>query len=331
MRDLRNELNIEAPRCRGAYLEDCPEMIWGHPDWCIEPKADGYRETLQIGVVRSLFVGRNRQDFLKGVARAGQFRHHIGVNPPLEAIACKHLTDTVLDGELDESYDSKGNLDEGTRNRIANGQWVGYAVWGALVVRGVDIRSWTDEKRREAAAAVIKLLHKKFPHLRDKIRLIERRPATKEQLAEWLDSGIEGVVAKDTTKPIPTGQRTNSWWYKIKGEKSRTVDGFITGVTEGKDGGSGLTDTKAKPSGKAATFTVSMMRGGKIVDVAKMGLPSELAEDGLSEFEKYDGKVVEMQVSGWDGKRFRWPKFVKFRTDKTPADCMFDEQVGAKK
>ena len=35
-----------------------------------------------------------------------------------------------------------------------------------------------------------------------------------------------------------------------------------------------------------------------------------------------------MRVSGWDGKRFRWPRFVRWREDKSSADCKFDEQLG---
>jgi len=311
-------------------LEDAPEWIWGHPDWCIEPKEDGNRVTLQIGAERSLLVGRNRQDFLKGVARAGAFRHQTGSNPILDAIACKKLDLTVLDGELDETY-SQGSYDTDTRKRVANGDRIGYKVWGALVVRGKDIRHWPDHMRRAAASRVIELLHEHDPNLIEHIWLIERRPATKKQLDEWLDGGMEGVVAKDQTKPIPTGQRTNSWWYKIKGSKNRTIDAFVIGVTEGKEGGSGVTDKKAHPSGKAASFTMAMMKDGVVVEVAKMkNLPDEAATHGLAQFDMFKNRVAEMQVSGFDGKRFRWPKFVKFRPDKTPEDCLFTEQVGKK-
>ena len=70
MRDLRNELNINLPRCKGAYLEDSPPEVFTDGDWVLEPKLDGNRCSLQIGAKRSLLVGRNRQDFLKGVDQA---------------------------------------------------------------------------------------------------------------------------------------------------------------------------------------------------------------------------------------------------------------------
>ena len=67
MKNLRDELNIELPRAKGAYLGEAPEKIWTEDGWVLEEKADGTRESLQIGSDRSLLVGRNRENFLKGV------------------------------------------------------------------------------------------------------------------------------------------------------------------------------------------------------------------------------------------------------------------------
>ena len=75
MKDLRNQLGIDTPRCKGGYADDAPDCIWTEGDWVLEPKMDGIRVTLQIGAERSLLIGRNRQDFMKGVDQAGEFRN----------------------------------------------------------------------------------------------------------------------------------------------------------------------------------------------------------------------------------------------------------------
>ena len=91
---------------------------------------------------------------------------------------------------------------------------------------------------------------------------------------------------------------------------------------------------KRMPDGTAASFTVSMFSADrkKIFKVANVKyLPDEVILDGYKMFDdKYKGKVVEMRVSGWNGKFFRWARFVRFRDDKTPRDCIFEEQIGRK-
>jgi ATP-dependent DNA ligase len=332
MRDLRNEMNLEAPRCRGGYLEDAPEEIWENSEWVVEPKMDGQRITMQIGAEGSLLVGRNREDFLKGVARAKGFRVQNEVNPEMAAIACPDLDDTVLDGELTDVRKQDGSQDKMTLRRLEIGEFVGYAVWGALVVRGMDVRHLPDERRRDIAGRVIDFLYQNCPGAYDKIKLIERYPATKRQVEKFLDAGLEGAIAKNQTKPIPMGQRTNSWWWKIKADQNRTVDAFIFDATEAADGGSGLTDTPRKPNGKLASFVMAMLNSeGVKIEVAKChhgNMDQEVVDRGWQFIDEYKGKVIEMQVSGWDGKAFRWPRFVRWRMDKGPEDCRFEEQVG---
>ena len=87
---------------------------------------------------------------------------------------------------------------------------------------------------------------------------------------------------------------------------------------------------KRKPNGKAATFTVAMMTDDhEVVEVGKVrNLPHDATQFGLKEFERFKARVIEMRVSGFDGKRFRWPRFVRWRDDKTLDDCRLAEQLG---
>ena len=276
MENLREKHKIDLPRAKGAYLEDAPESIWTNPAYVLEPKLDGTRESLQIGTTESLLVGRNRQDFLKGVEKAGGFQIH--QHPILSRIACPDLEGTLLDGELTMHFTQDGEYDENTKVREREGIFIGYTVWQALFYEGRDLRTYHDHVRREYAARAIEQLGN--PH----IRLIERYPATREKLEEIWATGGEGAVAKNAYGVLKIGQRTASDWYKLKTQD--TVDAFITGVTEGKAGGSGVKGVKPLPNGTAATFTVSMFRRengkDKIVEVAKLkALPEDVMRDGF--------------------------------------------------
>ena len=98
-------------------------------------------------------------------------------------------------------------------------------------------------------------------------------------------------------------------------------------------GASGVRGVKAVPNGKAASFAVGMLkattRGMYKAIVAKVKhLPEDIAEDGFRNFQVYEDRVVELRVSGWNGKAFRWAKFIRFRDDKGITDCKFEEQIG---
>ena len=211
MKDLRNQLGIDTPRCKGGYADDAPDCIWTEGDWVLEPKMDGIRVTLQIGAERSLLIGRNRQDFMKGVDQAGEFRNLSSTNREIASIACPELDGTVLDGELTETCLSDGSYDESTKVRKEEGIFTGFTAWTVLVFKGDDVRGMSDATRRDMAGFVVaKLNH-------PKVRLIERVPATRENLKMFFDRGEEGAIAKKATAAIKPGQRTNPWWWKIKG------------------------------------------------------------------------------------------------------------------
>ena len=332
MKDLRNELNMALPQPKGAYLEEAPEEIWGDPNWILEEKVDGERWTLQLGARRSLLVGRNRKNKLKGMKKAGPFVNQDSKNPYLAGLKSEVFADTVFDGECTEVFKQDGSYDKATMERVATGQFVGYTTWGVLMLHGVDVRHLPEAVRWFMAKGVLDELHGAGQDPERKIRLIEMFPATRRNLQAAFDAGYEGVVLKHSGKGIPVHQIVNPFWWKVKGDEKRTVDAFIIGVTEGKEGGSGVDGIKPVPNGKAATFTVGMLDdAGNIVEVGKMaGLPDDLIESGFKYFGAYQGRVVEMLASGWDGRALRWPRFVRFRPDKRWEDCLFRDQIGRK-
>lgn len=343
MKDFRNEFNIEAPRAKGAYLEDAPDIIWTEHGWVLEDKEDAMRCTMQIGSDRSLLVGRNRKDFLKGVKKAGAFMSLDHKNPLLAfGVFSKEFEGTMLDGELTETFKgatkktiAKGKgidtalglmeYDKYTTERLSIGDKLGYGVWDCLFYKGVDIRDRDLWKRRKAAAHVIEQLGN------SKIWLLKQSLATDENMQVIFSRGKEGAIAKNIYHSIPLNQKVHPGYWKLKGDDKRTVDGFITGVQEAYGGGSGVKGIKPIKTDKAASFTICMLnKKQESVEICKMkgNLTDDMIEYGKKEFYRFENKVVEMKVSGWDGARFRWPRFHRWRDDKTQGDCVISEQIG---
>jgi ATP-dependent DNA ligase len=321
MVDIRNEYDIDAPRAKGAYLEKLPADAIDHPDWVLEVKEDGFRMTMQIGEERSLLRGRNRKDFMKGVKKAGRFQSLRACNPGMAEIGSQRLVGTVLDGELTEILNSDGTPSKDTAEREKQGIFCGYTVWGVLFWKGYDVRHFPERYRRKLAErACVILAH-------PKIRIAEQVPLTMENIRMIWNRGLEGGIAKHLKKSIPASQKTMPWWYKIKTEI--TTDAFVSDVIEGKAGGSGVRGVAPKKNQTAASFVMSMYKNGEVVEVCKLkDLPDDVKADGYLNFGKYQFRVIEMTVSGWNGKAFRWPRFKKFREDKGALDCQFDEQIG---
>lgn len=343
MKDFRNEFDVEAPRAKGAYLEDAPDIIWTEHGWVLEDKEDAMRCTMQIGAKRSLLIGRNRKDFLKGVKKAGSFMSLDHKNPIMAfEVFSKEFDGTMLDGELTETFkkatkqtilhgqgvETKLGMmeyDKYTTERLGIGDKLGYGVWDCLFYKGVDIRDRQLWKRRKAAEHVIEQLGN------PKIWLLKQSLATEENMQAIFNRGKEGAIAKNIYHKIPTDQKTHPGYWKLKGDDKRTVDGFIAGVQEAYGGGSGVKGIKPKKNGKAASFTICMLDGKQeSVEVCKMkgNLTDDMVNYGYSEFHRFANRVVEMKVSGWDGARFRWPRFFRFRPDKSAQDCKVAEQIG---
>jgi len=323
MDDLRNSLNIELPRAKGAYLVDAPETIWEQPAlWVLDDKADGERQSLELRADRSIVVGRNRKDKLKGVAAAGPFM--VTDHPVFSRLSDAGFAGTILDGELTEFYNQDGTESETTKKLRRAGRFIGYQTWGCLFFKGEDVRHYSEFDRFAMALEVV------ARYGMANFRMIPRVPATKANLLEIFKAGEEGAIAKHVLGKIPKDQRTMPTWWKLKATK--TVDAFVVGVTEGRSGGSGVRGEKAVPNGTAASFTMAMLDAedfGATRVVCKLkDLPEAVRLTGFHAFKEYEGRVIEMIVSNWNGKEFGWPRFKRWRPDKSRQDCWFDEQVG---
>ena len=174
-------------------------------------------------------------------------------------------------------------------------------------------------------------------------------PATRDraEAARWLSgagSGLDGVVAKKIDAAYASGSRD----AMIKVKQRRTADCVVGGFRYGtgkKVAGSlllGLYDSEGllhhvgftssfKAAEKAAlTKKLEALKGGKGFTGRAPGGPSRWSTERSSEWVALDPKlVVEVEYDHFSQQRFRHgTKFVRWRPDKAPKQCTFEQVEG---
>lgn len=315
-------LDIPLAKARGGYADKFPDRCW---KWLLQTKLDGFRESLQIGTNTNWLVGRNKKDKLKGVDAAGDYMVH-AFDSWLHKMTHETLAGTMFDGEL--VWPGHGSAE--ISSCIAQGRTdeLKYGVFDVLFHKSEDYRDEPYEVRFALATELVNFCHLLGYH---NVFLVPTfYDMTPEKAEEHFKKGIEGFVAKSPSFRYYDG--APNCMFKLKA--SITTDFFVTGYTEGKTAGSPKNGIKPVPSGYLSTFTVGMLDdNGKVVNVGTVGNSGpknhEVSGIPVSEAHKYLGKVIEADVSGYDGSRFRWARFRKFREDKTSKDCLLSEQIGS--
>jgi ATP-dependent DNA ligase len=166
---------------------------------------------------------------------------------------------------------------------------------------------------------------------------LELTPLTTDpiQAGEWLRS-IEGVMAKQLDAPYVPGKRKGM--AKVKRE--RTVDCVVMGWRPGKEEGTvgslilGLYDSgQLRPVGHISGFSAAAKRS-----MRSMLAPLETGESGSAEPSRWSGGrdlewvalrpelVIEVGYDHAAGGRIRHgARFHRFRDDKDPTDCRFEQ------
>jgi hypothetical protein len=284
---------------------------------------DGLRKTYQFGIDLCWLVSRNREGKLHGVAQAGPF---VASNaaPSSWVKPVPELAGTMLDGEM--HWPGHGAAEAGSAYSKDSPE-LEYCVFDCLYFMGQDVRKLPYEQRYRLALDVVHVL------CNPRIKLIKNLPATKEALKKLWDSGEEGgIFAKKDAAYGESGSR-----YKAKAAVS--VDAFVIGMSEGKEGGSGVKGVKPKPNGKVATLTLALMKEGVPVEIGKARIPpaADLKAAGVEPPDlvdmwvnqaKYVGKVCEVTASGFDGRTARWLRFKQWREDKQKENCQWSDQIG---
>jgi len=179
------------------------------------------------------------------------------------------------------------------------------------------------------------------------IRLSPSSPEIKvaqRWMGEGSSTGLDGVVAKRTDMPYASGGR--SAMQKIK--RIRTADCVVGGfryATKGKAIGSlllGLYDERGLLDhiGFTSSFTaeqrrevkkvVEPLQGGEGFSGKAPGGPSRWSTERSGEWEPLRPKLVcEVRYDYFSGGRFRHgTKFLRWRPEKLPKQCSFDQVRG---
>lgn len=186
-------------------------------DWLLEPKYDGHRH------IASVTDGKVRMFARSGVDKTGKL--------PLVEAALSRLPDCVLDGEIIAPA-GWGRVQEilGAQSRTATD--LSFMVFDVLEVMGTDVRSRPLTERRQ----MLELIVQHFTD-EDPVEISPQMPFSQETVAEFIDAGWEGMIAKRPSSTYQSGRRSPDW-LKFKGMATEDVE--VMGTTEGEGKFSGL-------------------------------------------------------------------------------------------
>lgn len=247
-------------------------------------------------------------------------KNYDGQLPELEADLMKLPVGTILDGELVAlTYDVDEN------------RWVNdfYRIHSVMRGKSIDklaaqrvgikliafdcpmpnVASKPLDERRDYIASLLEANGLLMAELTVQIE------ATQEEWDNLVAMGFEGTVVKDADKPYGFAKRGHGW-FKVK--NTRTIDGVVMEV---------VMDGKGRNEGLAGRMVVGQYQElGDVVELVKVCVVNCLNDkqraDATAHPEKYEGQVIEVKIYGWDKDGPRHPTPLRFREDKTPAECV---------
>lgn len=287
-------------------------------EWAYEPKLDGFRAIVFVDGDDVYIQSRGGKDL-------GRYFPELSFSPGR----------WVLDGEL-VIRDADGNLEfDSLQERIHPAQSridllskeipADYVVFDLLAEGDEVLCERPLRERRERLEAIAG---------KAGLELTTLSPDA-EQAEQWLNS-IEGVMAKDLTAPYVPGKRKGM--AKVKRE--RTIDCVVMGWRPGKEEGTvgslilGLYDgDDLRTVGHISGFSKAAKHS-----MRSMLAQLETGESGTAEPSRWTGgrdlEWVELRPElvievGYDhaasGRIRHGARFHRFRDDKAPLDCKFDQ------
>jgi bifunctional non-homologous end joining protein LigD len=315
----KRQVNPDAVRLMLAEHRDRP---FSAPGWLFELKLDGYR-VLGSRDGRVRLLSRNGNDLSPCFPEITR------------ALAALPFDRLLLDGEvvaLDESgrpsfqrLQQRAQLRRGLDIRHASVENPAvYYAFDLLAVDDFDLRSLTLSARK----AVLQLV---LPPA-GVIRYLEHFEETGELLYQQVQTlGLEGIVAKKAESPYRPGR--SDTWLKIR--TRRSDDFVVVGFTAPKGSRTGFgalhlglyVDGQLRYSGRAGSgFNEAQLdRIRKDLEAARRPeapcvgpIPEEKSTTWV-----HPTLVCEVEFTEWTEEGLlRQPVFLRFRDDKTPAECV---------
>src|SRR5262245_11672030 len=297
------------------------------PGWSFEFKWDGVRALAVVGADGVHWYARSGAEITKAYPELSGLR---------EALAGEGIVDAVLDGEivvLDEhgrpsfmALAERMHVREAGRARqLAASLPVSYMVFDILSANGTDIRGVPYVERRG-------LLESLAPRLGESGRWIvpPRFTDGEATLAAASELTLEGVVAKRLTSTYRPGVRSTDW-VKLKHEQTgdyvigawRAGRRDLGAVLVGPPGPAGLSYRGRVGGGLSAGVERDLLARLGPLQTTRSPFADEVPREDLKGASYVEPVlVVEVRYGSItpDG-RLRFPRFVRLRPDKDPAEA----------
>jgi ATP-dependent DNA ligase len=292
--------------------------------WQYEPKWDGFRGILENVEGELHLWSRNARPLLRYF-------------PELAELGERLSPSSAIDGEIVVERDGKLEFDslqmrmhpaESRIRRLSAEIPAQFVVFDVLLWDRKPVHELPLEQRRERVEA---LPYSISPASGD-AKIAER----------WLDrlevAGFDGVIAKRRGLPYLPGSREGV----LKVKRRQTADAVVVGVTWSEkneriaslllglhDDNGALRHVGAASAGKRQAEIAERLRPllGPNPERKPRGEPSRWRRDAELEWTPVEPQlVVEVRYDKWQGERFRHgTRFLRFRPDKDPAQCTFEQ------
>jgi ATP-dependent DNA ligase len=303
--------------------------------WQFEPKWDGFR---------CLAFRDNDSVELRAKSGKSLSRYFPEVVAGLKAVAPKRF---VIDGELVIAMDDTLSFDAlqmrlhpaESRIRKLAAETPAMLILFDLLAEGEEnlTAKPLDGRRKRLEVLVRKMKNASVLRLSPYTRELK---TAKSWLGRTGGGALDGVVAKELDAPYRCGERA---MLKIKcirtadcvvggfryGTGSDQVGSLLLGLynSEGKLDHVGFTSAISNAERPTLTKKLERLRGGPGFTGDAPGGPSRWSTERSAEWEPLKPKLIaEVQYDHVTGGRFRHgTKFVRWRPDKAPSQCTFDQ------
>ncbi len=305
--------------------------------WQYEPKWDGFR-----------CIAFRTGDDIYLQSKAGQplARYFPDVVAALGKLPSRNF---VLDGELAVPVGSALSFDElqlrlhPAASRVAKLAEAHKAIFIVFDLLAQDRQLFLKQPLRERRSLLEKFAAENFPKSANRLS-----PGAKvEQAKKWFEKvggDLDGIIAKQLDAPYASGARTAA----VKVKQIRSADCVVGGFRYasgakilgslllglyGDDGllhHVGFTSAFKADERRALTKKFEALRKPPGFTGNAPGGPSRWSTERSGEWEPVDAKiVVEVAYDHFTGGRFRHgTKILRWRNDKAPKQCRFDQVTG---
>lgn len=298
------------PMLAGALEPDKLNQVWNNPNYICEEKLDGSRYVLQFdrNGEPKLTSRRTSVKTGKNVDKTNNLMGHV-------TFKSHNLRNSVVDGEVCGGNDFSntitlmGSSSDHAQELLENGWKVRYYVFDILQYKGKDLRNLPLKTRKQ----YLKQLVGELPaHIRKNWVYLEPSKNLKESFDRIVKDGGEGVILKNINSVYAEGKRNKDW---IKVKKIETYDGVIIGYQPGT----------GKYKHLFGALLIGQYVDGKLQEVAKVsGMTDAQRIHIWKNKEKFLGAVIEFEAQEpTKAKRYRHPRFERFRPDKDAKACIF--------